>query len=191
MHPSKEELEFLNLSFNRFLDLYAEMMSEDFWQKDALYRLLKSKDIFAVYAEILKYPPIQWAIEQNNRPNFSDVAIKLFKFIRHILTHFPYFNTWNDIYINVTLINLFSTKPQFIDRYLRENEGKQPIKYRFWEETHKTMTYVAVQFPNKYSEGGNIYLKYILEEKSGIKFSIIFMKSILMTQVEGVGESNA
>lgn len=188
MHPSKIEVEFLNLSYNRFIDLYEEIMPDEFWDNDSSYRLLKCKDIFSVYTEILKYPPIGWVIENNKRPNFSEVGVDLFKFIRNILLHFPYFKNWDEIFINSELVNLYSKKPQFIDRYLRNNEGKEELKYRFWEEAQKRMTYVTIKFPVEYTSGSNIYLKDILEEKSGIKFSLIFMRSILFSQIEKINQ---
>lgn len=185
-YPSNEELTFLTLSYDRFLNLFDEIMKDDFWNREASYRLMKSKDIFSVYSEILKYPPIKWVIENNNRPNFSDMGIKLFKFLRNVLLHFPYFNEWDEVWINSSLVNLYTTKPQFIDRYLRENEGKEEMKYRFWEEAYKRMTYITIKYPKDYSQNNKVFIKDMLEEKAGIKFSAIFMKSILLTQVEQI-----
>ena len=56
-HPTQDEVEFLNLSFNRFLDLFAEIMPDEFWDKPDYVRFSKTKDLFAVYSEVLKYPP--------------------------------------------------------------------------------------------------------------------------------------
>lgn len=58
-HPTSDEVEFLNLSFNRFMDLFDEIMSDDLWSKPDDVRFSKAKDLFAVYAEVLKYPPMQ------------------------------------------------------------------------------------------------------------------------------------
>ena len=46
------------------------------------------------------------------------------------------------------------------------------------------MTYVSVNFPVNYDSGEKIFLKDILSEKGGVKFSLILMKKILDTQVE-------
>ena len=96
IHPTSDEVEFLNLSFNRFMELFEEIMSDEFWSKPDYVRFSKAKDLFAVYAEVLKYPPMQWVIDANTRPNFSEVGKELFKFIRHILMHFPFFEKWED-----------------------------------------------------------------------------------------------
>ena len=46
---------------------------------------------------------------------------------------------------------------------------------------------MSINFPEKY-EQNKIYLKDIVAEKDGVKFSLIMMRQILNTQVESVGE---
>lgn len=184
LHPTKEEREFLNLAYNRFFDLYTEIIGDAFWAKEPSKRLHRIQELFSVYVELLKYQPIQWTIKQEKRPNFADVGRDLFTFLRHATAHFPFFNNWDDIWLSKSLVNLFSKGPQFIDKYLTRNEGHDPIKYRYWEEDKKQMTYVSVSFPTNYSQGSRVYLKDILSEKDGIRFAAIFMYSILKLQIE-------
>jgi len=47
------------------------------------------------------------------------------------------------------------------------------------------MTYMSIIFPQKYEEE-KIYLREIVSEKDGVKFSIIMMRQILNTQVESI-----
>lgn len=183
-HPTKIEREFLKIAYNRFYDLYEEIMNESFWDKEAKYRLFHMKEVYSVYFELLKYPPIQWMIESESKPNFSDVGKDLMRFIRNILQHFPFFDEWDDIWISKSLVNQYSAKPQFIDRFLSKFEGQEELKYRFWEERYKRMTYIKVTLPNDYSINNRIYLKDFLSEKDGVKFSLIFMYRILQSQVE-------
>lgn len=187
-HQTKDEIEFLNLSFNRFLDLFSEIMPDGFWEKLPYHRFSKTKDLFAVYCEILKYPPVQWVIDANPRPNYPDIDRDLFKLIRHILMHFPFFEQWDDVWITHSIVNLYSTRPQFIDKFLSENEGKDELKYRFWEEEQKRMTYISVTFPKDYTTGGKVFLRNIIPEKDGVKFSAIFMWNILKVQIEEIKE---
>ncbi len=186
IHPTPNEVEFLNLSFDRFLNLFEEIMPDEFWNQPADFRFSRTKDLFAVYSEILKYPPVQWVIDADKRPNHSDVGRDLFKLIRHILMHFPFFEKWDDVWITESLVNLYSTRPQFIHKFLSENEGQDELKYRFWEEKLKRMTYISVSFPKDYSSGGKVFLRDIFPEKDGVKFSAIFMWSILKVQVEEI-----
>lgn len=186
IHPTLDEVEFLNLSFNRFGDLFEEIMSDEFWSNPDYVRFSKAKDLFAVYTEVLKYPPMQWVIDANKRPNFSEVARDLFRFIRHVLMHFPFFEKWEDVWIKQSLVNLYSNRPQFIHKFLTENEGKDEFKYRFWEEQHKRMTYISVSLPKDYTTGEKIFLRDIVPEKDGVKFSAIFMWDIIKAQVEEI-----
>ncbi len=186
IHPTPNEVEFLNLSFDRFLNIFEEIMPDEFWNRPADVRFSRTKDLFAVYSEILKYPPVQWAIDANKRPNHCGVGRDLFKLIRHILMHFPFFERWDDVWITESLVNLYSTGPQFIHKFLSENEGRNELKYRFWEEKLKRMTYISVSFPKDYSSGGKFFLRDIFPEKDGVKFSATFMWSILTVQVEEI-----
>jgi hypothetical protein len=188
IRPTADEKEFLTLAYNRFFDLFEEIIEDPFWEKQPEYRLSRTKEIFSVYFEILKYPPIQWVIENNKRPNFSDVGKDLFKFIRNVLFHFPFFDRWDDIWVKKSIVNLYSPIPQFIDKFLSANEGKDELKYRFWEEKHKRMTYISIKFPNCYGSNEKIFLKDILTERDGIKFSCIFMNNILKTQIKQINE---
>jgi hypothetical protein len=49
------------------------------------------------------------------------------------------------------------------------------------------MTYMSINLPTEYNGNDKIFLKDILLEKEGIKFSMIFMKQIIDTQVEKIG----
>ncbi|WP_219906162.1 hypothetical protein [Shewanella algae] len=75
-----------------------------------------------------------------------------------------------------------------IDRFLKKYAGHDEVKYRFWEADKKRMTYMSIHFPEKYDDN-KIYLKDMIEEKDGVKFSLIMMRQILNTQVESVGEN--
>lgn len=50
------------------------------------------------------------------------------------------------------------------------------------------MTYLTISFPEIYDNNSKIYLKNIISEKEGVKFSLILMKQILNTQVESIKE---
>jgi len=46
------------------------------------------------------------------------------------------------------------------------------------------MSYITVNLPTGYTEGSKVFLRDILSEKDGVKFSLTFMKRILDSQVE-------
>ena len=189
IRPNIREQLFLSLSYNRFYDIFNEVFDISFWNKEPYYRLSKIKDAFSVYSEILNYEPIKCVINEmkiKRPPMEAEIAKELFKFIRNVINHFPFYDTWNDIWINEELVN-WSKSDQSIDRFIRKNLSKGSIKYRFWEEKIKTMTYLSINYPNKYCEE-KIFIKDIVSEKDGIKFSMILMKNVMNTQVEEINE---
>lgn len=189
LRPNKAEELFLNLGYNRFYDLCDEVMHDEFWDKEPWYRFGKVANGFAIYSELLTYEPFRHVLEaiKNHRPPMeSEIGGPLFKFVRNILAHFPLFEKWDDVWINKELVN-WQKDGQTIDRFLKKYSGHQEIKYRFWEEDKKQMTYMSIKFPEVYEEN-KIYLKDIISEKDGIKFSFIMMRKILNTQVESVNE---
>ncbi len=53
LRPNKAEKEFLTLTYNRFYDIFEEVMNDAFWKKRKSYRFSRIKDGFAVYSELL------------------------------------------------------------------------------------------------------------------------------------------
>jgi hypothetical protein len=183
--PSKAEKELLNLAYNRFYDLFDEIISENFWEKDDYVRFSKIKDLFSVYAEVLNYPPIQWVLEylkKHRPPMEAEIGGEFFNFIRNVMVHFPFFTKWEEIWINKTTIN-WQKEGQSIDKFLTRYQGHAPVKYRYWEAEKKKMNYLSINFPVSYNEE-KIYIKDMLPEKDGVKFSLMMMRGILDTQVE-------
>lgn len=185
LRPNDSELEFLSLAYNRFYGIFDEINNDAFWKNDAYYRFSKVKDIFYVYAELLNYEPIKWVISElktNRPPMEAEIGSNLFKFIRNVFSHFPFFDCWNDVWITKSIVNWYK-EGQTIDRYLENNIGRKEIKYRFWDSKNKKMTYLSINFPERHHKETRIYLKDILTEQEGILFSIILMKNILDSQI--------
>ena len=187
--PTKSEELFLTLGYNRFYDLFDEIMDDDFWKKEGWYRFSKVYNIFSVYTELLDYEPFRYvleAIKKKRPPMESEIGDPLFKFVRNVLAHFPVFETWDDVWISKELVN-WHKEGLTIDRFLKKYAGHDEVKYRFWEVDKKKMTYMSIRFPKDYNEN-KIFLKDMVAEKDGVKFSLIMMRQILNTQVESVGE---
>ena len=190
LKPNEKEKEALSLFYNRFYDLYEEVVNDNFMNKDAKVRFYKLRESFSIYKELLSYEPIKEYInwmKKGGRPHFEGIiADDLFSFIRNLLLHFPIFDTWNEVYINKNLATW--SKVGQIDRFLTKSikekiDGKGTVKYRIWEERKKKMTYFCINLPEEYNHN-NIYLKDILSEEVGIKFCMALMRAILDTQIE-------
>ena len=189
LKPNETEERFLSLAYNRFYDLFEEVMSDSFWELDAWQRFSKVSHGFSVYAELLNYEPLKHVLNSMKTmrpPMEAEIGGELFKFVRNVLAHFPLFATWDEVWINKTLVN-WNKEGQSIDRFLNKYQGKSEVKYRFWEEKKKQMTYLSINFPSTYGDD-KIYLKDIISEKDGVKFSFIMMRNILNTQVEEIKE---
>ncbi|WP_255458669.1 hypothetical protein [Aliivibrio sp. SR45-2] len=189
MKPTESEELFLKYAYNRFYDLYEEIMSDNFWIKDDWYRFSKVSATFAVYSELLSYDPLKHVLEimKTQRPPMeAEIGGQLFKFVRNLLAHFPFFECWDEVWINKPMAN-WQRSGLTIDRFLTKFSNSKPVKYRFWEPSSQKMTYISISFPSSYDET-KIYLKDILTEKDGVKFSLIMMHNILNTQVESLDE---
>lgn len=183
---NKAELEFLSLAYDKFYDIHEEVLSDAFWTRDDYYRFSRIKDGFSIYSELLSYEPIRWVLDdlkKSRPPMEAEIASDLFKFIRNVILHFPYFNSWSEVWISRSVVN-WNSEGRSIDKFLSGYVGRQQVKYRFWEADKRLMTYLTVNFPANYSDEAKIFLKDILSEKDGIKFSYIMMKKVLDTQVE-------
>lgn len=186
IRPNKAEKQFLNLAYNKFYNIFEEIMSDPFWRKNKYYRLNRLRECFLIYSELLNYLPIQWVLEhiKKTRPPMEErIGRCLFKTIRNLLVHFPFFDSWEEIWFNKSLIN-WCKDGQSIDKFFNKYEKQDPVKYRFWNALKKEMTYISINFPRDYHKGRKIFLKNMLPERDGVKFSIILMKKILDTQVE-------
>ncbi len=151
--PTKAEELFLKLGYNRFYDIFEEVMAEEFWDKESWYRFSKVSNAFAIYGELLSYEPFKHvleAIKKQRPPMESEIGGPLFKFVRNVLVHFPVYETWDEVWVNKELVN-WNKKGLTIDRFLNKFTGHDEIKYRFWEAEKKKMTYMSIQFPKDYA----------------------------------------
>lgn len=180
---TSEEL-FLNLSYNKFYDLQTEIYNPSFWEKSPIYRLGRISQLFSIYGEILNHKPMKEILEQiakNRPPMESEISGQLFKFIRNVLAHFPFFDSWDEIWVNKNLIN-WNKKDQSIDKFLERFKGSKSVKYRYKEKNKEDFNYAVIKFHKTY-DNEKIYLKDIISEYDGVKFAIVMMLRVINTQV--------
>jgi len=185
--PSSSEFQFLTLAYNRFYELYEEVMAVDFWERSDWERFSKIQQAFSIYAEVLNYEPMKHVIEKIRavRPSMeAEMGSELFKFVRNVFAHFPFFVSWNEIWISKPVINWYK-EGMTIDKFLKKFAGHTEVKYRIWEPVIKEMTYISIAFPGVYEDVSKIYLKDMLSEKEGVKFCLVMMRQIMDTQVAG------
>lgn len=183
-HPTPAELAFLNLAYPRFLDLFDEVMDDQFWIESDRYRFDRIAMGFAVYAELLNYEPIKWSIEAmkvSRPPMEAEIGSALFKFVRNIFAHFPVFERWDDVWVSEALVNW--ERRGSVDKFLKAYVGKPEVKYRFWNPKKKEMTYLQIRFPAQYGGDCKVYLKDMIAERDGVRFCFVLMRQILQVQI--------
>lgn len=186
LRPNTAEKKFLSLAYNRFYDLFDEIISDSFWTNEETVRFMKVKECFMIYSELLNYEPIQWVlnhIDKHRPPMEGKIGRDFFSFLRNIFVHFPLFSNWDDIWFDKSLIN-WSKEGKSIDKFLTKYQNHGLVKYRLWDFNKKEFTYVTINFPQGYLENMKIRLSDLLSERDGAIFSLVFMRKIIDTQVE-------
>ena len=187
---SAAEEQFLNLGYNKFFDICSEVYSDEFWSKSPQYRLSRISQAFSIYNELLNHEPFKGVFKWLSKyrpPMEAEISGPLFKFIRNVLAHSPFCDSWNEIWVSKQLVN-WRHSNQSIDRFLEKFCGTKEVKYRFKEKAKQEFTYVTINFPKSYDES-KIYLKDIINEEQGIKFALVMMIRVLNTQIESIEEN--
>ena len=189
LSKDEKEYEFLNLASDRFLDLYHEINGGHFMEFSPEIRFYKIKELFSVYTELLSYEPIKKHIaflEKARPPMESVLSNEFIKFIRNILAHFPFFSTWDDIYITKGLVNWVS-EGKTIDKFLNKYKGSSEVQYRFMEAKTRKWRYPTIFFPKEYDDA-RIYIKDMINENDGVLLCAILMYKVVMSQIIEISE---
>ena len=72
--PTKAEELFLSLAYNRFYDLFEEVMEDGFWEKE-LVSLCKVSHAYAVYADMVYELSIGTGTRKKRRPTDAQMAV--------------------------------------------------------------------------------------------------------------------
>lgn len=120
--PNEKEIEALNMFYERFYQLYDEILDEDFTEKEPEIRFYMLKEAFSLYKEISNYEPLKYYLKWMNNGGRSIfdglIADDFFTFIRNLLMHYPGFQTWNEVYINKNLATW--NKSGQIDKFFKK-----------------------------------------------------------------------
>lgn len=67
LKPSRAEVEFLTLAYNKFYDIFEEVISDSFWEENSYYRFSKIKDeYFGLRAPLCRRNRTTLALIQNH-----------------------------------------------------------------------------------------------------------------------------
>lgn len=185
--PNRAELLFLELAYERFQSVFNAVMSDDFWRLNPSERFTQASIGFSVYAELLSYDPITNEIDvikKSRPPMEAEICGELIKFVRNLLSHFPFFSKWDDVWISETLVTWRGPKgPKTIHNFLGKFRSHSPVKYRIWDSSKKSFDHVSINFGWSYGGDSKIYLRDIIAEREGIRFAYILMRQVLDSQL--------
>jgi uncharacterized protein YjgD (DUF1641 family) len=185
LKPNAAEQVFLGFAYSRFIDLFKEIDAAEFWERDAKYRFSRIRDVFSVYSELLNYEPIQHILKEveSRRIVESELGKELFQMIRNLIAHFPFFDTWDEIRFTKELIT-WEGKSKVIDKFCEKFRERDKVSYRIRNPKTKEFSFLTIRFPKDYEKNKEIFLKDLLGEKEGARFSIRLMLRILLENVE-------
>lgn len=184
---NESERQFLVIAYDRLKTIHKEICfkKSEFWQKESYYRFSRIKEAFALFAEISSHRSVKTFVNvldiYHEKFLFPFLTNEVFRFIRNVISHFPLYDSWDEVWISKSLIN-WNKSGQSIDRFLKMNVGKEPIGYAYKDGTEDKNTFptlVDFNFPKTYDDNTKIYLKDMIPEKDGIIFSIIIMVQII------------
>lgn len=187
IRPSRQELAFLHRSYDHFFNIILpEVLDDSFWSKDSYYRFSRVRDAFLIYSEVLDYEPVGWFLDRLKTfrsPMEAELSKEFVLFLRNVMVHFPFFQSWDEVEFSKDLIN-WSKPGKSIDKFLQQFSGHAEVKYGTWNTDTRTMTYVAINFPAAYEDTILIRFRDFMPEKEGVIFIFSLMKNVLESQLE-------
>lgn len=134
---------------------------------DEKQRLNYIKNLSSLIDELLSNSEVKNRFENliKNMDNYK-AKIDTFGMIRNVVIHFPFFESWNEIYINENLLtwnrSYSSVKQYFVNYENKEMEYRVYKKYYGeWKETH-TVKFIVPSIEN------DVFLNEIISEEDVI-----------------------
>ncbi|HEY6083611.1 MAG TPA: hypothetical protein VIU45_09150 [Chitinophagaceae bacterium] len=180
---------FLNRTFNKFDEMFEEVMNASFWSRDPQYRFSRLREGFSIFRIIQNYERDYCGIAGARKLSMrqgASMGAEFFGFIKNIMGQFRFFENWEHVYIAEALCY---KRGQLIDGFLKKYCGKEPLKMRFWEKYKKRMVCLAIYFPKAYGGDRRVFLKDMLSEEEGVRFSFIYMRKVIASQVKSFSGS--
>jgi hypothetical protein len=174
--PKQNQIHFLNLAFSR----YHKVIDELDVSKSEKENFLLIKEVLSIYTELERYWPVHQTLKAAPE-NFQQIA-SLFKVIRNLVLHFPFFDSWSDIQFNKELILAMDPSNASIDRYFKKTDH---IEF-FFKLGHENMLEEGkILAPMGYNENKMVYMRDILSLESAIILIKGVTYIILMNCIEG------
>jgi len=182
-YPKAEQAEFLNLAFTRYIHLVFALQTpkEPLTPEQRFYYL---KELISIYNELEVYPIIKNTLLSIEPINPVSKFGPIFKTIRNLLAHFPFFYSWDEVKFNKDLVTCMSTKNSSINTYFSSNDHPQ-FFFRFINQKTGNISEGKIISPKGYINNETIYLRDILSIDDGVKLIIGYSHLVLSSCMEG------
>jgi len=180
-YPKQDQIDFIQLSLNRSNELMSLVEDNALSERE---RFLLLKELVSIYSEMERYPPIIDLLKTVPAGNPVGDFGPLFKVIRHLLSHFPFFDTWDVFWFNQEMVNAMSSPGKTIQNYF--SKGNHPeFFFKFQSSSGELMHEGKIVSPKGYLQNQKIYLKDILSFNDAISMINGYCNLVLSSIIDG------
>jgi len=178
--PEPQQIEFLNLAFTRYLHLRHALKNPNpsNTQEQKFYYI---KELISVYNELEMFPNIKSSLFSKHVDNPILRFGPLFKAIRNLVSHFPFFYSWDEVKFNRELVTCMKPKNLTIDRYFANEKGYLELPFRFVDQSTGRQIEGEIFAPKGYNNNDTVYLKDILCLQDAITLIVGYSHMVLST----------
>ncbi|MDQ0966876.1 hypothetical protein QFZ20_002279 [Flavobacterium sp. W4I14] len=179
--PTSDQEEFLQLGLKRYKELSKELLNNKDLSEEKKFFYIK--ELVSVYSEMEAYPPLKNLLKDSPTNNPVLTFQPLFKAVRHVLAHFPFFSRWDDFYFNQDMVNCMNSPGKTIHKYFLAAEKHPEFFFRFKAMDNGEELNGKIMAPVGYDT--NIKLTDILSLDDAISLIIGYSHMILSTVIHG------
>jgi len=180
-YPTADQVEFLQLGLNRYRELSNALLNNENLTDEQKFFFIK--ELVSVYSEMEAYPPLKNLLNDSPINNPILTFQPLFKAIRHVLAHFPFFSKWDDFYFNQDMVNCMKSPGKTIHKYFLAAEKHPQFFFRF--QSRDKGEELNGMAPIGYDSNKNIKLTDILSLNDAISLIVGHSHLILSTVLDG------
>ncbi len=181
--PTSDQEEFLQLGLKRYKELSKELLNNKGLSEEQKFFYIK--ELVSVYSEMEAYPPLKNLLKDSPTNHPILTFQPLFKAVRHILAHFPFFSRWDDFYFNQDMVNCMNSPGKTIHKYFLAAEKHSEFFFRFKDIDNGEELNGKIMAPVGYDSNKNIKLTDILSLDDAISLIIGYSHMILSTVIDG------
>jgi len=174
---NSHQIRFIKMAYQRIFFIEKNL---DYEITPPHIRLLYLKELFTIFEELHK---IKFARSNEGKMSLQtkqtlDEMKLIVAFIRNVVSHFPLFNTWDDIWISQDFsVKMGGTERGKIFKFLKHNEQRIPIAVQVIYKNN-SVRQANFNYPQHLEQHQVVYLKDIISEEDGAIIVLAIMSEI-------------